>query len=145
MYTKLYRSFTEASKLCRLPMSITTSRSPTATRSRGYFRLYARKGTSGQKLLFVFVDRKVPYDPAARPESLLRSVGKKTCDIFPSDRLDRRLGQLQASIFPALSIGSIPNSIVRKGRTLGDHRPDIEFIVQSLVHARTRRVQIRPP
>ena len=42
-------------------------------------------------------------------------------------------------------IGLILNSTVRKGRILGDHRPDMEFVVPSLVHARSRRVWIQLP
>ena len=99
-----------------------------------------------QKLLFVFVDHKILSASTARPESLLQSIGEKNCWwIVPSDWLDWGLGQLQASIFSAPLIGSISNTFVKKRRTLADHRPDVEFIVQLLVHARLRAVCILPP
>ena len=59
-----------------------------------------------------------------------------------ADESSRVINNLASFNFHALLIGSIPSTIVRKGRTLGDHRPDIGFVVQSLVHERLR---IQPP
>ena len=86
----------------------------------------------------MFVEHKAPFTPTARPEPLLQRMSEKTCQqIVLSDHLDQGLGELQASIFSARLIGSLPNAIVRRGRALGNHKPDIEFIVQSLERARS--------
>ena len=45
----------------------------------GRFSALSQEGTSGQKLLSVFVDHKAPSAPTARPELLLRSISEKTC------------------------------------------------------------------
>ena len=61
------------------------------------------------------------------------------------DSIKESVSFLQASIFSAPLIGSILNAIVRKGRTLGDHKPNVMFVVQWLVHVRSRTVCIRLP
>ena len=114
--------------------------------SRAYFWLYAREATLGQRALFMFMEHKVPSASTASPELLLQTFSKYTCHwTIPIDRLDRWRGQLQASIFSAPLIGSVPNTLVKKGGTLGNHMPDVEFVVQSLVRLRSRTVCIRPP
>ena len=61
------------------------------------------------------------------------------------DQLDQEIGQLQASIFSAPLIDSLPNTIIRKGRILDNHKPDMEFAVHSLVHVRSSTVYVPPP
>ena len=74
-----------------------------------------------------------PLPPA--PYSLLSPFSSAS-----SSSADRGLSLLQASTFSAPLTGSIPNTIVRKGRTLGHHRPDVEFVVQSIVCTTMRGV-----
>ena len=76
--------------------------------------------------------RPPPLQPASA-EPLLWTFSEKMCHwTVLGSRLNRRLGQLQASWFSTPLIGSILNAIVKKRRTLDDHRPDVEFVYSSV-------------
>ena len=79
------------------------------------------------------MDHNAPHTPTAKPESLLRSIGEKTCIL--SDRLSRRFSKLQASIFSTQLIGSNfdPKLDREKGEDL--RRPGAGYRVLSSVHS----------
>jgi hypothetical protein len=64
--------------------------------------------------------------------------------VVPHGCLDQRFRRLQLSIFSASLIDSLLNAVVRKGRAIGNHMPNIEFIVQLLARARSNTVCIWP-
>ena len=70
-------------------------------------------GTYGQRLLFVFV-KKASYASTARPESLLRNIGKKTCQkvdiLHPVDRLDIKHDRQEREYLRRLQAGCTVHS-----------------------------------
>ena len=82
---------------------------------------------------FVFMDRKAPALSQPGPSHYSEVSARKRAD--ESSRVINSIDDSASSIdIPALLIGSISSSIVRKGRTLGYHRTVTEFTVQSLVY-----------
>ena len=117
-------------------MSTTTKQSLTTALLRGYFQPLARKGPLGEKLVFMFMDHKGPLcsysqgwvaTPKRQQENVLMNHPERSSWLT----------------IQSVSSIDIPCPIDRFNLKLdcqkeGDlrYRPDLEFAVQSLVHAR---------
>ena len=135
---KLYKSL-------MLPAKVMNSRCRSL---ESLFLALSQETTLYQKSLSMFVTHKAPSASTASPELLLWTFSEKTCHI----ELSRTINLIEDSVSferwyspPSWYVWSRRDSQERRDLYLGDHRPDVEFVVQSLVRVRSRTVCIRPP